>query len=50
MRGPALQNSMKTATPAHLWPLKMDENCDALRFGQGIAVLLLSTRKSWKFR
>jgi hypothetical protein len=30
MRGPALKNSIKTAIPAHLWPLKMDENCDAL--------------------
>jgi hypothetical protein len=30
MRGLALQNSIKTAIPAHLWPLKMDENCDAL--------------------
>jgi hypothetical protein len=30
MRGPALQNSIKTAVPAHLWPFKMDENCEAL--------------------
>jgi hypothetical protein len=34
MRGPALQNSIKTAIPAHLWPFKMDKNCDALRFSQ----------------
>jgi hypothetical protein len=31
MRGPELQNSIKTAIPAHLWPFKMDENCDALK-------------------
>jgi rfaE bifunctional protein kinase chain/domain len=30
MRGPALQKSMKIALPAHLWPFKMDGNCDAL--------------------
>jgi hypothetical protein len=30
MRGPTLQNSIKTAIPAHLWPFKMDENCQAL--------------------
>jgi hypothetical protein len=31
MRGLALQNSIKTAILAHLWPFKMDENCGALR-------------------
>ena len=30
MRGPALQNSVKTAILAHLWPFIVDENCDAL--------------------
>ncbi len=30
MRGLALQNSVETAIPAHVWPFKMDENCDAL--------------------
>jgi hypothetical protein len=30
MRGPVLQNSTKTAIPAHLWPFKVDGNCDAL--------------------
>jgi hypothetical protein len=29
MRGPALQNSIETAISAHLWPFKMDENCNA---------------------
>ncbi len=27
---PALQNSKKTAIPAHLWPFKMDENCEEM--------------------
>ncbi len=30
VRGPVLQNVIKTPTPADLWPLTMDENCDAL--------------------
>jgi hypothetical protein len=30
MRGSALQNSIKKPVPAHLWPFKMDENCDTL--------------------
>jgi hypothetical protein len=30
MRGPVLQNSIKTPIPAHLWPFKVEENCDAL--------------------
>jgi hypothetical protein len=48
----ALQDSIKTATPVHLWPFKwpfkMDENCDALgsarwAMPQGIAILRPST-------
>jgi hypothetical protein len=30
MRGLALQNSLKTAIPAHLWPFTIDKNCDGL--------------------
>jgi hypothetical protein len=30
MRGSALQNSVKTPIPAHLWPFRVDENCDIL--------------------
>ncbi len=30
MRGPMLRNSIKAAIPAHVWPFKIDENCDAL--------------------
>jgi hypothetical protein len=33
MRGGTLQNSNRTAIPAHVWPFTMDENWDALLVG-----------------
>jgi non-canonical purine NTP pyrophosphatase (RdgB/HAM1 family) len=36
MRWSALQNSIKTPIPAHLWHFKVGENCDALKTAQFI--------------
>jgi hypothetical protein len=51
MRGPALQNSIKTAIPAHLWPFKANENGAALIFTFPLQTTLhlnkLSLREYW---
>jgi hypothetical protein len=49
MRGSVLQNSIKTAIPAHLWPFKVDGNCDALSERPAAFVVCPSTQVALRF-